>query len=107
MLRDDVFALTEQDRDSGHCDGLVASADEAHLDAAQQRIVNGIVLEAIAIEVGSELAIQAREQIQIELGRYAAAVVVGGVQHGCVLADVDADQERTARCSLREKLEQS
>ena len=66
-------------------------------------IVDGVVLEGVELEVRVELAIQPGEQVQIERGSDAAAVVVGGVQHGCVLADVDAEQERAAGHALGER----
>jgi len=52
--------------------------------------------EACEIEISVELAIDACEQIEVELCRYAGRVVVGGVQHGRVLDQIDPDdQERT------------
>jgi len=44
-----------------------------HFDAVALAIVEGVMLEAVAPEGAAELAIDAREQVEIEFGGNAAA----------------------------------
>ena len=98
--------LRNRDGNSADVHGLVSLAHEAHLDAGVVSIVDGVVLEGVELEVRVELAIEPGEEVQIECGSNAAAVVIGGVQHGCVLADVDAEQECAAAHALSQRGEQ-
>src|SRR5581483_5030295 len=77
-------------------DALLLRADEMHLDAPVARVVDGPVLERREVEAGTELAIDARKQVEVEGGRHAGAVVVGTHQLARVLLEVDADHESAA-----------
>ena len=55
------------------------------------------MLEGAKIEIGAELAIDARQQIEIEFRRDALGVVVGGVENLRILHQIDADHEQRAR----------
>ena len=51
-----------------------------HLDAVTLAIVEGVMAEAVEIEIGAELAVDAAQQIEIELRGDAGGVVIGGVE---------------------------
>ena len=78
-------------------DHLLDLGDQVHLDAARAFDPDGPVREAREIEVGVELAVEAREQVQVEGGGHARGVVVGALEHARVLLEVDAHQEGAAR----------
>src|SRR5689334_8588170 len=53
------------------------------------------MLKARQIELAAELAIDALQQVEIEAGRHALCVVVGGLEAPRILVEVDAgDQSR-------------
>src|SRR5262245_53645328 len=68
-----------------------------HLDAAQLAVVESAMPERSEVEIGAQLAVDAREQVEVELRRHPARVVVGGMQARRVLLEVDADQQAAAR----------
>jgi len=72
-----------------------------HLDAAAVGIVEGMVAETRKIEVAVEFAVDAREEVEIEPGRDAGFVVVGGVEDAAVLYQVDPDDQGWPRPSIR------
>ena len=92
VLRDDVLARAKTNRDSGNGYELWPAAHEPHLDASLFRVVDGVMLESVEVEVGIELAVQPREQIQIERSGDAPAVVVRRTQDGAVVTQIDAEQ---------------
>jgi hypothetical protein len=47
----------------------------------------------VEVEVGRELAVDAGEEVEVEGRGDAAGVVVGALEHGGVLAQVDADEQ--------------
>ena len=51
-----------------YLDGLVARTDEMHFDPAFTRIVNGFMAEGTFIDVAAKLAIDARQQVDVERG---------------------------------------
>src|SRR5262249_35294205 len=65
---------------TGNVDRLPPPAHEMHLDAAALAVVERPMAERLDIEVGSELAIDAREQIEVELRGHACGIVIGGVE---------------------------
>ena len=60
------------------------------------RVVDGLVAEAVEIEVAVELTIDAGEQVEIEGGRHSRRIVVGRQQRAQVLLEVDADDQSAA-----------
>src|SRR5256886_1955547 len=76
---------------------LRVQALQVHLDAAEDRVVEGLVAEAFHLEIRGELAIDPVQQVEVELLRDAPAVGVGGIQGRFVLLEVHADQEDSAR----------
>jgi hypothetical protein len=53
-----------------------------------------LVAERIEVEVGRQLAIDPHQQVQVELGRDAFAIVVGGNQQRAILRAVGADDQQ-------------
>ena len=64
-----------------HLDALALEAGQMHLDARALAVEEGVMLEAAEVEVGAELAVDARQQIEIELRGDALLVVIGLLQH--------------------------
>ena len=76
----DGFAGAEIDGFAGHPHLLTLPAGEMHFDAVTLAIVKGVMLERVEVEIAAELAVDAREQVEIERGGDAGGVVVGGVE---------------------------
>ena len=66
---------------------------QAHLDPLALAVEEGDVLEGVDVEVGVELAVDDAQDVAVELGRHAGAVVVGGLEHRRVLDQVGAQQQ--------------
>src|ERR1700691_4324521 len=64
----DGLAGAKLDGGAAHPHLLPLRAGKMHLDAAAAGVEESVVLERGEIEIGTELAIDAREQIEIELG---------------------------------------
>src|SRR5207247_677533 len=56
-------------------DRLVAARDEVHLDAALGGVPPRLVLEEAEVEVRTQVAVDPREQVEIEGGRDAGRIV--------------------------------
>src|SRR3990172_21814 len=97
VLGMNALALGEHERASEHARDLVGEAPKVHLDAALALIVDRLVREAAQIEVAVKLAIDAREQIEIERGGDAQTVVIGGKQDIQALFQIDAHEKGAAR----------
>jgi len=82
----------------GH--GLFALAFEVHFHPSGGGVVERPVGEAVEVEIDAEFTVAAGEQVQVEGGGDAGGVVVGRVQHGRVLLEVDADQQAVAAAQL-------
>src|SRR5262245_52950624 len=65
VLGVDGLAGAEVDRAPGDSHLLPFLAGEVHLDAVTLGIVEGFVAEARQVEIGAELAVDAREQVEI------------------------------------------
>ena len=57
-------------------------------------LVRIIPPEGVEIEIAAELAVDAAQQVQVEVGGDALRIVIGGFEHRPVLPQVRADQER-------------
>src|SRR5450759_4966601 len=68
-----------------------------HFDAMTLAVVEGVMLETVELESGADLAIDAHQQIEIELGGDALGVVIGGVENVRRLDQIGADDQRRAR----------
>ena len=59
-------------------------------------VPNRPVLEAFQVEVRVQLAVQPRQQVQVEVRRHPGRIVVGRQQRGFVLDQVHAQQQAVA-----------
>ena len=76
-LGNNFFARGEGKLALPEVNGLIGFADQVHLNPGGVGIVNRAVPPLLEVEIRPDLAIRAHEQIEIELGRNAGAVVVG------------------------------
>src|SRR5262249_56409337 len=83
----------ERDHAVAQDDVLRRQAFEVHLDAMLRAVVERLVAEAVEIEIGAELAVDAAQQVEIEGGGDAGRIVIGGLEHPLVLDEIDADDE--------------
>src|SRR5215813_1509515 len=90
----DGFAGAEFDRASGDLHLLTFAARKVHFDATALAIVESVMTERVEIEVGSELAVDARKQVEVEFRGDTRGVVVGSVEDARVLDEVDTDDQR-------------
>src|SRR6266571_3144379 len=81
---------------AGDCGGLVGPALDVEFDAALLFVVEGDVREAVDLEIAAEFAVDPLDQVEVEGGVGAGAVVVGGVEDLGFLLQVDADQHLAA-----------
>src|SRR6185369_15831921 len=66
ILGVDRLARLELEAVAPDAHALARERHEVHLDAAGRGIVEGVVLEALRVEVGAQLAVDAREEVQVE-----------------------------------------
>src|SRR6266550_2910811 len=92
----DDLAGRELDHMTGNVDRLPPPAHEMHFDATALTVVERPMAELVDIEVSRELAIDAREQVEVELRGYACGIVIGGVENVGVLDEVNANDEGRA-----------
>lgn len=76
----DALAFVEVKALAAQTHLLRTAADQVHLDALQRGLVVRGVLPRGQVEIGAELAVGARQQVQVEGGRHALRIVVGRVQ---------------------------
>ena len=100
-LGPDALALAETEPGRPDVGGLVGEADEVHFDPPLPRLVEGVVAEAVEAEVAAQLAVNAGQQVQVEVAGDAGRVVVGGVQQVRVFLQVHADQDAAAGAAAR------
>ena len=96
ILGVNALALGKGEGTALHAHGLLGKAHEIHLDAALPLVVDGVMGEAGQVEIAVKLAIDADEQIEIEGGRDAAPVVIGGDENRDGLFEIDADEKGAA-----------
>ena len=68
-----------------------------HLDPLPLGIVESVMLESREIEITPELAVDARQQIEVELRGDAGRVVVRGIQDLRLLLQIDANDQNAGR----------
>src|SRR3712207_4848915 len=76
---------------------LRSAAHEMHFDPALLGLVKRSMRESRKIEIGSQFAIGPSQQIKIEVRRHASGIVIGGLEPGAVLDEIDSDDERGSR----------
>lgn len=74
---------------------LVDAADDMRLDAPGLRVVAGAMFELVQLEIGLQLAIDPRQQVEGEFTGYPGGIVVGGFEDCRILLQIDTDQRRT------------
>ena len=92
----DRLAGPEFEAPAGDADDTAPSADEVHLDAAVRFVVERTVGERVEVEIGPHLAIDACQQVEIELCGVPLGIVVGAIQDRSGLVQIHADQRRAA-----------
>jgi glycerol-3-phosphate O-acyltransferase len=92
ILGVDALAGGEAARLPGQPHLEVAARLQVHLDAARRGVEEGDMPPVGDIEVGRQQAVHVAQHVQVEGGGDAERVVVGGLQCGLVLDQVDADQ---------------
>src|SRR5271166_4573915 len=96
VLRVNGLAGAKLDQSAGNLNPLTLVAGEVHLDAMSLGVVEGVMAEACQLEVAVELAVDAREQVEVEAGSDAGHIIVGGVEDAGILHQVDPyDQGRS------------
>src|SRR5580698_10303614 len=89
----DGFAGAEFERRIADAHPLTFRAGKMHFDPAALGIVEGVVLEGFKIEIRAKLAIDARQQVEIEFGRDTFGVVVSAIENVRSLGEIDAHHE--------------
>src|SRR3984885_1833066 len=93
----DSLAGAEIDRLVADPHLLALGTGEVHLDAMPFGIVESVVLEGGEIEIRAQLAVDAHQEIEIELGSHALGIVISAIENVGRLFQIDADhQYRTA-----------
>ena len=92
----DQLTRTEMDGCAGDPGFLVSQAANVDFDPPFGFVIEGDVLEPVDVEIAVELAIDALEQIEVELRRHPGPIVVGGIEDLRVLFQIDADQHLAA-----------
>src|SRR6266571_8563821 len=72
--------------------GLVGKALQVELHPAILRAVEGQVLEPGDSDIAAELAIDPLQEVEVEGGVEPGPVVVGAIEDGALLLEVDPDQ---------------
>src|SRR5581483_8600188 len=93
VLGVDRLAGTEVYGFAGNAHLLASAAGEVHFDAMLLAIVEGVMVEHVEPEISVQLAVDARQQVEVEFRRHASSVVVGGVEDLDRLDQVDTDDE--------------
>ena len=107
VLGVDGLAGRERDvRVPARCDRrhLVSPAHQGHPDPPGVLVVDRPVVERAQVEVATQLPVDAGEQVLVEAGGHAPGVVVGRLEHGARLAQVEADQQPVVRPHRRPHL---
>ena len=72
---------------------LPALTDKTQIDAMMVLIVKCPMRESLHAEIGAQLAIDSREQIQIELRSNSQCIVVGRFDDRHIFLQIDADEQ--------------
>src|SRR5260370_42575342 len=93
ILGENLFTCAKIELATSDMNALARFADQIHLDAAFVRIEGRVVMPLLQIEIGGEFAIGAREQVQIEFGGHARAVVVSSLKNMPIFPQIDANEQ--------------
>ena len=75
---------------------VVTLAPQVHLDTSKLSVIAGNVCEVFCRQVTVQQAIEMVQDIKVEFGRCAIAIIVSGVQYLRILLGIDTDQQPTA-----------
>src|SRR5581483_10563653 len=92
----DRLAGPEVDGFTRKLDLLPLAACQMHFNAMPLAVIKCVVLEGVELERAAELAIDALEQVAVELGGNARLVVISGGEHLASLDQIDADDQHGA-----------
>src|SRR5262245_17244387 len=93
----DRLTRREQELRVADAYALLAPAYEVHLDAALFPVVKGAVRKPIKEEIGVQLAVDTRQEVEVECCRDALAVVVRRLDHTGIFLKIGAEQKSPAR----------
>ena len=93
----DGFGFAEFDNAATEPDLLALAADQMHFDAPALFVVKCLMTKCVEIEIRAEFAVEARQEIQVELRRHAGRIIVGGVENVGVLGKIDANDQNRSR----------
>ena len=109
ILGVDQLAGAEMKMPVGGRHGLLGEALHIELHPPFCLAVERDMRKTIEIEIAAELAVDPRQQVQVERGVHAGLVVVSAVEDCRVLLQIGADQHLAARaeqlCPVREKFD--
>lgn len=71
---------------------LVLAADQVHLNTPNFLVIKGMMGKRRRIEIGTQLTIDARQEIEIEGGGDAVGIVIGGIEYLRVFFQIDTNQ---------------
>src|SRR5215831_13675034 len=91
------FPAAEVERLAAGTNLLPRHADEMHLDAMLFLVVAREMAKTRKVEPSAKLAIDAREEVEVEGRRDPGIVVIGGGEYVRVLDQIDADDEKGSR----------
>ncbi|MNT09273.1 hypothetical protein D3C72_1440510 [compost metagenome] len=72
-----------------------------HFDAALVGVEKAMVLPRAHVEIGTDQTVHVAQHVQVEGGRDAQRIVIGGVEDGVILDQVDADQQAAIAVRIR------
>src|SRR5580704_15177063 len=94
VFRVDGLARPKIDRRAIDPHRLVLGTGKVHLDAALPAIEERVVLERREVEIGAELTVHPRQEIEVETGRYPFSVVISAIECLFVLCQIDANHKQ-------------
>jgi hypothetical protein len=77
VFRPNPFPFLEGDGLSRDHDRLGPKAHQVHLDAAEAPVVKGLVPELVELKIRAQLAVDPRQEVEVEFRGDAPPVVVG------------------------------
>jgi len=101
VLGVDAVARLEAARAAAPVHLLRRARLEVHLDASARGVVEAVVAPLADVEIGVDQPVHVAQDVQVEGGGHAQRVVIGGVERGFILGQVDADQDAAIRPALR------
>src|SRR5262249_17490252 len=76
---------------------LVLAAHKVHFDAPAFGVEKGLVTKAVEVEIRAKLAVNPRQQVEVELRGDASRIVISRVENSDILDQVDSDDKGGTR----------